>query len=176
MARPKRLLTTEDIEKLQSITRGNSTAAVGYRLAAVRAYTTRPAYEVASFFDTKPETVIRWASKFHLYGIQGLENKTRGHRRMKMTPEIQDAIRKWLEDDRDPAGRPVHWTLKRLCLEAKEIFAVEISVAAMGSTLRKMGMAQKRPRPMHYNSSREAREEFKKKSAKQNRGDKSRRG
>ena len=73
MGRPKRLLTTEDIEKLQSITRGNNTAAVGYRLAAVRAYTTRPACEVASFFDTKPETVIRWASKFHLYGMQGLE-------------------------------------------------------------------------------------------------------
>ena len=166
MARPKRLLTKEDIEKLQSITRGDSTAAVGYRLAAVRAYTTRSAEEVALFFDTKPETVIRWASKFHLHGIRGLENKARGHRKMKLTTEIQETVKKWLKNDEDHKGWPVHWTLNRLCLEVKEVFAVEISVAAMGNTLKKMGMAQKRPRPIHYNSSSEAREDFKKKSAK----------
>jgi len=166
MARPKRLLTAEDIEKLQSITRGDSTAAVGYRLAAVRAYTMRSAEEVASFFDTEPETVIRWASKFHRYGLQGLENKMRGHRKMKLTAEIQDAVRKWLEDDMDHARCPVHWTLRRLCMEVKSVFSVDISVAAMGSSLKKMGMVLKRPRPMHYNSSAEAREAFKKKSAK----------
>ena len=166
MARPKKMLTDEDIEKLQSITRGDNTAAVGYRLAAVRAYTVHSAEEVASFFDTEPETVIRWASKFHLRGVQGLENKARGHRRMKLTKEMQEAIREWLNNDVDRTGQPVHWTLKRLCLEVKSVFSVDISIAAMGSTLKKMGMAQKRPRPMHYKSSSEAREEFKKKSAK----------
>ena len=65
MARPKKLLTEVDIANLNSITRGDSTAAVGYRLAAVRAYVSHSAEEVASFFDTEPETVIRWASKFH---------------------------------------------------------------------------------------------------------------
>ncbi len=146
MARPKRLLTAEDIEKLQSLTRGDNMAAVGYRLAAVRAYIKRSANEVASFFGTKPETVIRWASNFHRYGIQGLENKNRGHRRMKLTAEIQDEVRKWLEDDTDHAGHPVHWTLRRLCLEIKSVFSVEISIAAMGSTLKKIGMAQKKDR------------------------------
>ena len=172
MARPKRLLTVEDIEKLQSLTRGDNMAAVGYRLAAVRAYIKRSANEVASFFGTKPETVIRWASNFHRYGIQGLENKNRGHRRMKLTAEIQDEVRKWLEDDTDRAGHPVHWTLRRLCLEIKSVFSVEISIAAMGSTLKKIGMAQKRPRPIHYNSSKEVREEFKKKSTKHDRRNK----
>ena len=32
----------------------------------------------------------------------------------------------------------------------------------MSSTLKKMGIVLKRPRPIHYNSSAEAREEFKK--------------
>ncbi len=35
MARPKKLLTESDIQQLQSITRGDNSAAVGYRLAAV---------------------------------------------------------------------------------------------------------------------------------------------
>lgn len=164
MARPKKMLTDEDIKKLQSITRGDNTAAVGYRLAAVRAYTVHSAEEVASFFGTKPETVIRWASKFHLRGVQGLENKKRGHRRMKLTKEMQETIREWLNNDVDRTGQPVHWTLKRLCLEMKNLFSVDISIAAMDCTLKKMGMVQKRPRPMHYKSSSEACEEFKKKS------------
>ena len=121
MARPKRLLTAEDIEKLQSLTRGDNMAAVGYRLAAVRAYIKRSANEVASFFGTKPETVIRWASNFHRYGIQGLENKNRGHRRMKLTAEIQDEVRKWLEDDTDHAGHPVHWTGNQVGLFCRNI-------------------------------------------------------
>ena len=169
MARPKKLLTAEDIANLNSITRGDSTAAVGYRLAAVRAYAERPAEEVAAFFKTAPETVIRWAAKYHSFGLKGLENKVRGHRRMKLPEDAQASIREWLEDDVDHSGREVHWTLRRLCLEVKLVFSIDISVAAMGSTLGKMGMALKRPRPMHYNSSPEKREEFKKKSAGQGR-------
>ena len=165
MARPKNLLTAEDIKALTSITKGDNTAAVGYRLAAVRAYVRHSAEEVATFFDTEPETIIRWASKFHSQGLKGLEGKKRGHRRMKLTAEMQDAVRGWLEGDADHAGNPVHWTLGRLCLEVREVFAVGISTAAMGSTLKKMRMALKRPRSMHCNSSPEAREEFKKKSA-----------
>ncbi len=165
MARPKKLLTAEDIEKLKTITKGDSTAAVGYRLAAVRAYVRHSAEEVAAFFDTEPETIIRWASKFHSNGLEGLEAKRRGHRRMRLGTDVQNAVRNWLEADADHAGHPVHWTLRRLCLEVRAVFSIGISVAAMGSTLKKMGMALKRPRPMHYNSSAEAREEFKKKSA-----------
>ena len=165
MARPKKLLTEVDIANLNSITRGDSTAAVGYRLAAVRAYVSHSAEEVASFFDTEPETVIRWASKFHSSGLQGLENRSRGHRAMKLSPEMQAHVREWLDRDQDASGERTHWTLRRLCLEVEKVFRVSVSVAAMGSTLEKMGMALKRPRPMHYNSSQESREEFKKKSA-----------
>lgn len=164
MARPKKLLTASDIENLNLIARGDSTAAVGYRLAAVRAYVRHSAEEVASFFDTEPETVIRWASKFHSHGVQGLENRPRGHRAMKLVPEMQVRVREWLDSDRDASGNLVHWTLRRLCLEVQAVFHVSLSVAAMGATLKKMGMALKRPRPMHYSSSPEAREELKKNS------------
>lgn len=59
----------------------------------------------------------------------------------------------------------MHWTLQRLSLEIKQIYELDISVAALGVTLKKMGIVLKRPRPMHYNSSPEKREEFKKKSS-----------
>ena len=146
MSRPKRLLTEVDIANLNSIARGDSTAAVGYRLAAVRAYVSHSAEEVAAFFDTEPETIIRWASRFHASGMQGLENKSRGHRAMKLTPEIQACVREWLDSDRDMSGAPVHWTLQRLCLEVGKAFGLSISVAAMGTTLKKMGITLKRPR------------------------------
>ena len=63
MARPKKLLTESDIQRLQTITRGDNTAAVGYRLAAVRTYVNHSAAEGASFFGVTTETVIRWVSK-----------------------------------------------------------------------------------------------------------------
>ncbi len=165
MARPKKLLTESDIATLNAITKGDSAAALGYRLAAVRAYVSHSANEVASFFLTQPETVIRWASRYHSFGTEGLANKGRGHRRMKLSQSAQDTIREWLENDVDSNGNHVHWTLKRMAIEITDVLNVEISVAALGATLKKMGMAIKRPRPMHYNSSPELREEFKKKSA-----------
>ncbi len=164
MARPKKLLTEFDIATLNTITKGDSTAAIGYRLAAVRAYVSHSANEVASFFQTEPETVIRWASKYHSFGLEGLTNKKRGHRRKKLSPSAQDTIRAWLEKDVDSKGNHVHWTLKRMTIEIADTMGIEISVAALGATLQKMGMAITRPRPMHYNSSPELREEVKKKS------------
>lgn len=163
MARPKKLLTESDIQRLRSITRGETTTVVGYRLAAVRAYVNHSAAEVASFFGIRAETVIRWASKYHAHGIAGLENRNRGHRRMKLNEKNADSVRRWLDNDCNSKGEYVHWTLRRLSLEIKQVFGQEISVSALDSTLKKMGIVLKRPRPMHYNSSPEKREEFKKK-------------
>ena len=165
MARPKKLLTESDIQRLQTITRGDNTAAVGYRLAAVRTYVNHSAAEVASFFGVTTETVIRWVSKYHEHGVAGLCNQSRGHRIMKLTGENADAVRHWLNNDCNSKGEYVHWTLQRLSLEIKQIYERDISVAALGVTLKKMGIVLKRPRPMHYNSSPEKREEFKKKSS-----------
>ena len=165
MARPKKLLTESDIQCLRSITRGDTTAAVGYRLAAVCTYVNHSAAEVASFFGITAETVIRWASKYHAHGIAGLGNRNRGHRPMKLNGENADTVRYWLNNDCNSKGEYVHWTLRRLSLEINQVFGLDISVAALGATLKKMGIVLKRPRPMHYNSSPEKRKEFKKKSS-----------
>lgn len=165
MARPKKLLTEQDIAQLEAITRGDSVAAVGYRLAAVRAYVGHSAEEVGRFFKVRTETVIRWASKFHAHGIDGLSNKATGHRGMKLTGSNAETVRGWLSHDCDAKGNAVHWTLKRLSLEIKNNLGIDISVAALASTLKKMKTTLKRPRPMHDNSSPKQREEFKKKSA-----------
>jgi transposase len=169
MARPKTLLTESDIQQLKSITRGDNTAATGHRLAAVRAYINHSATDVASFFGITAETVLRWVSKYHAEGIDGLSNHLRGHRKMKLNEEKAAAVRYWLNNDCNSNGEYVHWTLQRLSLEIKQVYDLDISVAALGSTLKKMGIALKRPRPMHYNSSPEKREEFKKKSARHSR-------
>ncbi len=81
---------------------------------------------------------------------------------MKLTGEKADAVRYWLNNDCNSKGEYVHWTLKRLSLELKLVYDLDISVAALGATLKKMKIALKRPRPMHYNSSPVKQEEFKK--------------
>ncbi|MBQ7177751.1 MAG: hypothetical protein IJS08_10085 [Victivallales bacterium] len=106
MAWPKKLLTSEDIEKLKTITKGDSTTAIGYRLAAVRAYVRHSAEEVAAYFDTESETIIRWASKFHSNGPKVLETKRRGHRQMKLGTDVQNAVRDWLDGTRTMRGIP----------------------------------------------------------------------
>lgn len=47
----KNLLTESDIQQLQSITRGDNTAAADYRLGAVHTYVNHSAAEVASFSE-----------------------------------------------------------------------------------------------------------------------------
>lgn len=109
MARPKKLLTESDIQRLQTITMGDNTAAVGYRLAAVRTYVNHSAAEVASFFGITTETVIRWVSKYHEHGVAGLCNQSRGHRIMKLTGENADAVRHWLNNECNSKGEYVHF-------------------------------------------------------------------
>ncbi len=47
-------------------------------------------------------------------------------------------------------GGLVHWTLKKLCLETKKVFAVDIGHSAMAEQLRRLEIALKRPRPYRY--------------------------
>lgn len=50
------------------------------RPSAIIAYASNKAEDVAHVFGVTAETVIRWASRFHESGLDGLRDKTKGHR------------------------------------------------------------------------------------------------
>ena len=133
------------------------------RLSAVIAYASNKAEDVAHVFGVTAETVIRWASRFHESGVDGLRDKTKGHRGKKLSSSNREIIRTWIQSGKNAKGKRVHWTLKRLCLDIKEHFNVEIGHSALAETLAEMKLVMKRPRPMHYSHDPQKAEEFKKK-------------
>lgn len=140
--------------------------AVVNRLSAVIAYASHKAEDVGHVFGVTSETVIRWASRFHEFGVDGLRDKAKGHRGKKLSGVNAETVRSWIQTGKNAEGKRVHWTLKRLCLEIKERLNIEIGHSALAETLAEMRLVIKRPRPMHYNHDPEKAEEFKKKRPK----------
>ena len=59
-------------------------------------------------------------------------------------------MKSWIVSSRDSEGKLVHWTLKKLCLETKAVFGVDIGHSAMAEHLHRLNLAMKRPRPSNY--------------------------
>ena len=166
MGRKKVSIT--ETEKMLAIAERETISAwaIVQRLSAVIAYASHKAEDVAQIFDVSTETIIRWAAKFKKQGVDGLRDKAKGHRLQKLTGTNAETVRKWILTRKDASGHSVKWTLKRLCIEIKKQFDIDIGHSAMAETLAKMNLTVKRPRPMHYKYSPEKAEEFKKKPLK----------
>jgi transposase len=134
-----------------------------HKLTAIIAYANHSARQVGEMLGTTTETVIRWASAFRRSGLDGLRDRVKGHRPRRLDAAAEQLVREWVTTARDADGKRVHWTLKRLCLEAHRRLGVTIGHTAMGESLHRLGLAVKRPRPSHYQADPARAAEFKKK-------------
>ena len=150
MARPKISITTKEAAQAVAERETLKDWALVNRLSAVIAYASNSAKDVALIFGVTTVSVIQWARKFHEYGVDGLREGGKGHRKRKLSGENAEVVRKWILSRKDLTGKRVHWTLKRLCIEIKEHLGVEIACSTLSDTLAEMKLVIKRPRPMHY--------------------------
>jgi len=133
------------------------------KLLAIRGYKNYTAKEVSYLFKTKPRTVFKWVELFKAHGVAGLVDHKKGHRTALLNLEQRDQIKVWVDSSATPQGEPIHWTLGLLCVYVEQVFGIIIKKSAMGNTLKKMGIALKRPRPSHVSSDPVQQAEFKKK-------------
>ena len=132
------------------------------KLLAIRAYSNHQAKDVAVLFNVETRTIYKWVELFRLYGIQGLQDKPKGHRKAILNSDHRKQIAKWLDSGKTPDGKAINWTLKTLCHYINTEFGVVIKKSALSNTLRKMNYALRRPRPTHAQSSEQERSDFKK--------------
>ena len=68
-------------------------AMVVYPNRAVIAYAFNKAEDIAHMLGVTAETAIRWASRFHESGVDGLRDKLKGHREQKLPNSNREIIR-----------------------------------------------------------------------------------
>lgn len=166
MSRPKTTIMKTEKELATAERESIKDWATVFRLSAIIAYAENSADEVGKMFGVARETVARWSSLFHRFGVAGIQNKQKGHRPRKLSPKQREILRGWILSGKDAAGKRVHWTLKRLCLAVKEQMDIDIAYGTLSETLSSMRLVIKRPRPMHYHHDPAKADEFKKKPRK----------
>lgn len=166
MARPKTTVTEAEKELAIAERESIKDWATVLRLSAIIAYAENSAEDVGRLFGVARETVAHWSSLFHRYGVAGIQNKAKGHRPRKLSPDQREILRTWILSGRNSEGKRVHWNLKRLCLAIKEQMEINIAYGTLSETLSDMRLVIKRPRPMHYHHDPGKVEEFKKKRRK----------
>lgn len=163
MGRTKALIGEHELALAISERESLSDWKLVHKLTGIIAYANHSARQVGEMLGTTTETVIRWASAFKHRGIDGLHDRAKGHRPRRLDAAAERLIREWVTTARDADGKKVHWTIKRLCIEAHQRLGVTIGHTAMGESLHRMGLALKRPRPSHYQADPARAAEFKKK-------------
>lgn len=118
--------------------------------------------EIEKIFEVKPITVSRWIKAFQNEGIEGLKDKPKGHRKSKLSSRHKEKIESWILNCKDSKGKPVNWTIQKLCLEIEKEMGIRISKTPLWLTLRKMNMTLKKPRPQHIKSDLKKQAAFKK--------------
>jgi transposase len=162
MARPKEIIDQELVLEAKKQLKKFEQRRIYLRLLAIIRAGEYPITEVAKFFEVSRDTVSRWIKRFRAGGVEGLEDKLKGHNPSKLKEEHKKQIASWLETGKNAGGEPVHWTLEKLRLEIEREFGVTISIMPLWSHLRMMGFRQKVPRPVHAKADRQAQEAFKK--------------
>ena len=162
MGRSKTLLDLSYQEVIASDLKNFANFETVIKLKAIMATLTHKESEVAEIFGIARSTLLRWVSAYKKYGVEGITNKSRGHNPSKLGTKEKEIIKEWITTCKDSAGKPVHWTLKRLIKEISLVFGKEITKTPLWITLIKMNLTLKKPRPKHHKANEEQQEDFKK--------------
>ncbi|HRY83620.1 MAG TPA: winged helix-turn-helix domain-containing protein [Candidatus Cloacimonadota bacterium] len=134
------------------------------KLLAIRGYSNQQAKDIAALFNTQTRTVYKWVELFRLHGIQGLQDKPKGHRKAILEDRHMEQISKWLDSGETPDGKAINWTLDTISQYINTEFGIVIKKSALSNTLRKMRYVIRKPRPTHAKSTEQERSDFKKNS------------
>lgn len=134
------------------------------KLLAIRGYSSQQAKDIAVLFNTQTRTIYKWVELFKLHGVQGLQDKQKGHRKAILEDKHREQISKWLDSGKTPDGKEINWTLDTLSKYIHKEFGIVIKKSALSNSLKKMRYVIRKPRPTHAQSTEEARSDFKKNS------------
>lgn len=102
---------------------------------------------IAQIFEVSRATVRFWLKRFNQYGPPGLYDEDRQGRPPKVTPEVEQQIAKWIENDPGSVGfLATSWTVAMLTLAILKRCGVQVSPSSVRGVLHHLGAAWGRPR------------------------------
>jgi len=164
MPRPKDQSLQEVFQKAEQALFEIKDSRLVMKLLAIRGYGSQQAKDIATLFNTQTRTIYKWVELFKLYGVQGLQDKQKGHRKTILEDYHREQISKWLDSGETPDGKPINWTLESLGHYINSEFGIVIKKSALSNALHKMRYVIRKPRPTHANSTEKERSDFKKNS------------
>lgn len=98
-------------------------------------------------FKQDRQWVRRWIKRFDKAGPIGLYDQPRSGRPRKVSEEVENSVRKWIQTD--PAGHDylaTIWTVAMLLLTLKTRLGVTLSASSLREILHRLGLSWGRPR------------------------------
>lgn len=160
----KKIIDKDLAKKAEDELKKSDKGRIYLKLMAIKSAGYNKIDEVARHFNVSRNTICSWGKSFRDEGISGLYDNPKGHYPSKLGVEHKNAIAYWLERGRNADGEPVHWTIDLLKSEIMRIYNISITYNPLYKLLSKLGFKQKVPRPVHVESSKEAKDAFKKNS------------
>jgi transposase len=105
--------------------------------------------EIAALFETRRATVRRWLRRFDAGGPAGLRDAPRSGRPRQVTPQVEEQLTTWLQQDpqrADPAYLATFWTVAMLLLSLGTQLRLALSPTTLRATLHRLGLRWRRPR------------------------------
>lgn len=118
--------------------------------------------EIADFLMVTRQSVFFWIKKYKSEGLKGLQDKPKGHRKKRLSPEQKKTISGWLDRRETPHGKQYHWTIDKIKIAIEKEFGIVLSRSRVGYLVQEWGFRPKVPRPKHAEGDKIAQEAFKK--------------
>ena len=124
----------------------------------------RNAYEVAEIFDYSPRSIHSWIKAIEkANNFSVLKDSLRSGRPGKLNEEQRDELRKVIsQSPRESGYGYARWDGKLLSSHVHKSYGISLGVRRCQKLFHELGFSYRRPRKMSYGSSKEAKEDFKK--------------
>jgi len=125
----------------------------------------KSAYEVAEIFDYSPRSLHCWINAIEKYkDFRVLKDSLRSGRPGKLNKEQRDELRGVIsQSPRESGYGYARWDGKLLSSHIHKSYGISLGVRRCQKLFHELGFSYRRPRKMTYGSSKESKEDFKKK-------------
>jgi transposase len=144
-------ITPDSLEKAKAALKHLPNSKLQFRLLAIVKSAEKTLKQVSDFFDIHYTTLSKWIQRFEQDGIDGLQDKPKGHRPRQLSDSQLDAVCGWIEGEVNVQGAITHWTLDKLRLAIQAQWAVSVAIGPLWRLLKQRGYSHKCVRPQHTN-------------------------
>lgn len=120
--------------------------------------------EVALILGRSPKQIRKWVKRYNKHGLEGLKSRKQKGNDPKLSALQKAEFKELVEQSPRDKGYPFsNWNTKNLKAVVQDLFSITVSQETVRRTLRALGFVWKKPEHRFVLSSKEEKEQFRKK-------------